>query len=55
MMFRYMGWTEAADRIIRGLEGAIEAKTVTYDFARLTDDATEVKTSEFGDAIIGHM
>jgi isocitrate dehydrogenase len=55
MMFRYMGWTEAADRIIRGLEGAIEAKTVTYDFARLTDDATEVKTSEFGDAVIGHM
>jgi isocitrate dehydrogenase len=55
MMFRYMGWTEAADLIIRGLEGAIKAKTVTYDFARLTDDATEVKTSEFGDAIIGHM
>jgi isocitrate dehydrogenase len=55
MMFRYMGWTEAADLIIQGLEGAIKAKTVTYDFARLTDDATEVKTSEFGDAIIGHM
>jgi isocitrate dehydrogenase len=55
MMFRYMGWTEAADLIIQGLEGAIRAKTVTYDFARLTDDATEVKTSEFGDAIIGHM
>ncbi|HEU4917259.1 MAG TPA: NADP-dependent isocitrate dehydrogenase [Acidimicrobiia bacterium] len=55
MMFRYMGWGEAADLIIRGLEGAIKAKTVTYDFARLTDDATEVKTSEFGDAIIGHM
>jgi isocitrate dehydrogenase len=55
MMFRYLGWTEAADLIIRGLEGAIQAKTVTYDFARLTDDATEVKTSEFGDAIIGHM
>jgi isocitrate dehydrogenase len=55
MMFRYMGWFEAADSIIRGLEGAIRAKTVTYDFARLTDDATEVKTSEFGDAIIAHM
>jgi isocitrate dehydrogenase len=55
MMFRYMGWSETADLIIRGLEGAIKAKTVTYDFARLTDDATEVKTSEFGDAIIAHM
>jgi isocitrate dehydrogenase len=55
MMFRYMGWGEAADRIITGLEGAIGARTVTYDFARLTDDATEVKTSEFGDAIIAHM
>jgi isocitrate dehydrogenase len=55
MMFRYLGWNEAADLIIRGLEGAIKARTVTYDFARLTDDATEVKTSEFGDAIIAHM
>ena len=55
MMFRYMGWGEAADRIIAGLQGAIAARTVTYDFARLTDDATEVKTSEFGDAIIAHM
>jgi len=55
MMFRYLGWNEAADRIIQGLEGAIAARTVTYDFARLTDDAIEVKTSEFGDAIIGHM
>jgi isocitrate dehydrogenase len=55
MMFRYLGWTEAADLIVQGLEGAIAAKTVTYDFARLTDDATEVKTSEFGDAIIAHM
>jgi isocitrate dehydrogenase len=55
MMFRYMGWGEAADRIIAGLEGAIGARTVTYDFARLTNDATEVKTSEFGDAIIAHM
>jgi isocitrate dehydrogenase len=55
MMFRYIGWGEAADRVIAGLEGAISARTVTYDFARLTDDATEVKTSEFGDAIIAHM
>jgi isocitrate dehydrogenase len=55
MMFRYLGWSEAADSIIRGLEGAIKARTVTYDLARLTDDATEVKTSEFGDAVIGHM
>ncbi len=55
MMFRYLGWNEAADLIVKGIEGAIAAKTVTYDFARLTDDATEVKTSEFGDAIIAHM
>jgi isocitrate dehydrogenase len=55
MMFRYLGWPEAADLIVSGLEGAIAAKTVTYDFARLTDDATEVRTSEFGDAIIAHM
>jgi isocitrate dehydrogenase len=55
MMFRYLGWTEAADLIVKGIEGAIAAKTVTYDFARLTNDATEVKTSEFGDAIISHM
>jgi isocitrate dehydrogenase len=55
MMLRYMGWNEAADLIVEGIEGAISAKTVTYDFARLTDDATEVKTSEFGDAIIAHM
>ncbi len=55
MMFRYMGWTEAADLIIKGMEGAIGAKVVTYDFARLMDNATEVKCSEFGDAIIRHM
>ena len=55
MMFRYLGWDEVADLIVKGIEGAIAAKTVTYDFARLTDDATEVKTSEFGDAIISHM
>jgi isocitrate dehydrogenase len=55
MMFRYMGWTEAADLIVKGMEGAVAAKTVTYDFARLMDSATEVKCSEFGDAIIKHM
>ncbi|HLV91334.1 MAG TPA: isocitrate dehydrogenase (NADP(+)) [Acidimicrobiia bacterium] len=55
MMFRYMGWREAADLIVKGLEGAISARTVTYDFARLMDDATEVKTSEFGNAVIAHM
>ena len=55
MMFRYLSWTEVADLIVKGLEGAIAAKTVTYDFARLTDDATLVKTSEFADAIIAHM
>jgi isocitrate dehydrogenase len=55
MMFRYMGWTEAADLIVKGMEGAIAAKTVTYDFARLMDNPIEVKCSEFGDAIIKHM
>ncbi len=55
MMFRYMGWTEAADLIIKGMEGSVAAKTVTYDFARLMESATEVKCSEFGDAIIKHM
>jgi isocitrate dehydrogenase len=55
MMFRYLGWTEVADLIVKGMEGAINAKTVTYDFARLMDHATEVKCSEFADAIIKHM
>jgi isocitrate dehydrogenase len=55
MMFRYMKWPEAADLIIKGMDGAISAKTVTYDFARLMDGAKEVKCSEFGDAIIRHM
>jgi len=50
-----MGWTEAADLIVKRVEGAIAAKTVTYDFARLMDKPTEVKCSEFGDAIIKHM
>ena len=55
MMLRYMGWTEAADRIIRGIAGAIAAKTVTYDFERLMDGATLLKCSEFADAMIEHM
>ena len=55
MMFRYLGWTEAADLIIKGLNGAIASKKVTYDFARLMDGATEVKCSEFGDGIIAAM
>jgi isocitrate dehydrogenase len=55
MMFRYMGWTEAADLILKGLSGAIESKRVTYDFARLMDGATEIKCSQFGDNVIEHM
>jgi len=55
MMFRYMGWSEVADLIVKGMEGAVAAKTVTYDFARLMDNAIEVKCSEFADAIIKHM
>jgi isocitrate dehydrogenase len=55
MMLRYMGWTEAADLIIKGMDGAITARTVTYDFARQMDAAKEVKCSEFGTAVIEHM
>ncbi len=55
MMFRYMGWHEAADLIIRGLERTIANKTVTYDFARLMEGAREVKCSEFGRLIIENM
>ena len=55
MMLRYMGWTEAADRILKGMDGAINAKTVTYDFARQMEGAKEVKCSEFGDAVISKM
>jgi isocitrate dehydrogenase len=55
MMLRHMGWPEAADLIIKGMEGAISAKTVTYDFARLMEGAKEVRCSEFGDAVIRHM
>lgn len=55
MMLRHMGWTEAADLIISGMQGAISAKTVTYDFERLMPDATLLRCSEFGDAVILHM
>ncbi|MDG2035427.1 MAG: isocitrate/isopropylmalate family dehydrogenase, partial [Pseudomonadales bacterium] len=55
MMLRHLGWNEAADLIVSGVEGAIAAKTVTYDFERLMVDATLLKCSEFGDAIIKHM
>ena len=55
MMLRYMGWTDAADRIIAGLEKTIQSKVVTYDFARLMEGAREVKCSEFGTAIIANM
>ncbi len=55
MMLRHMGWTESADLIVKGMQGAISAKTVTYDFERLMDDATLLKCSEFGQAIIAHM
>ena len=55
MMLRHMGWEDAADLIVKGMEGAISAKTVTYDFERLMDDATLLKCSEFGNAIINHM
>jgi isocitrate dehydrogenase len=55
MMLRYLGWNEAADLIIKGMDGAIAARSVTYDFARLMQGATEVKCSAFGDAVIKHM
>ena len=55
MMFRYMGWPEAADLVIKGVEGAISSKRVTYDFERLMDGATLLKCSEFGDEIIKNM
>ena len=55
MMLRHLGWVEAADLIIKGLNGAIASKRVTYDFARLMDGATEIKCSQFGDNMIAHM
>jgi isocitrate dehydrogenase len=55
MMLRHLGWNEAADLVVKGMDGAIAAKRVTYDFARLMEGATELKTSEFADAMIKHM
>jgi isocitrate dehydrogenase len=55
MMLRYLGWTEAADLVIKGMDGAIGARTVTYDFARLMEGAKQVKCSAFADAVISHM
>ncbi|MHB1286068.1 MAG: NADP-dependent isocitrate dehydrogenase [Leptospirales bacterium] len=55
MMFRYMGWKEVADMIVKGIRGAVNAKRVTYDFARQLEGATELKCSEFGTEIIKHM
>ncbi len=55
LMFRYLGWSEVSDLIVRGMEAAIGDKIVTYDFARLMEDANEVKTSQFADAVIERM
>jgi isocitrate dehydrogenase len=55
MMLRHMGWPEAADLVVKGMDGAVAAKQVTYDFARLMTGATELKTSQFADAMITHM
>jgi isocitrate dehydrogenase len=60
MMLRHLGWNEAADLVIKGMDGAIAAKTVTYDFARLMvqegqKDVKELKCSEFGEAIVRHF
>ncbi len=55
MMLRHLGWKEAAELVIKGMDGAIGSKRVTYDFARLMDGGTEIKCSEFGDNVIAHM
>ncbi len=55
MMLRYMGWVEAADLVLKGINGAIASKNVTYDFARLMEGGTEIKCSEFGKNIVAHM
>ena len=55
MMLRHMGWMEAADLVIKGMDGAIQAKTVTYDFERLMDGAKLMSCSQFGDEMIKHM
>jgi isocitrate dehydrogenase len=55
MMLRHLGWSEAADLVIKGMDGAIQAKTVTYDFERLMDGAKLMSCSQFGDEMIKHM
>ena len=55
MMLRHLGWTEAADLVVKGISGAIQAKTVTYDFERLMDGATKLGSREFGRAIVANM
>jgi isocitrate dehydrogenase len=55
MMLRYMGWTEAADLIIQGMEEAIQSKRVPHDFAKLMDGASQVSCSGFGQVVIDHM
>ena len=55
MMLEHMGWQEAADLIVKGIETSIQNKTVTYDFERLMEGATKLKCSEFGDAVIANM
>jgi len=55
MMLRYLGWDEAADRVLAGMDGAIASRRVTYDFARLMEGATEIRCSEFGDNVIAHL
>ena len=55
MMLRHMGWSEAADLIIHGMEQAIQSKKVTYDFARLMEGATQVSCSTFGNVVIQHL
>jgi isocitrate dehydrogenase len=55
MMLRYLGWTEAADAIISAMDATIASKRVTYDFARLMDQATEIKCSEFADVLIANL
>jgi isocitrate dehydrogenase len=55
MMLRHLGWTEAADLVVKGISGAIQAKTVTYDFERLMEGATKLGSREFGQAIVANM
>ena len=55
MLLRHIGWTEAADLVVKGIEGAISAKKVTYDFARLMEGATELSCSGFANAVVEAM